>query len=103
MLFQDTLKQMFYSSTRTQCECIYTNQDNTSVTNLEINGKESSGKSTRCFDIKFFYFTNISKSEKINVEYCPADEIMADYMIKLLVRFKFVKSKNKIMGTEEIS
>ena len=78
-------------------------QDNTSAMKLEINGKASSGKRTRHFDIKFFYFTDLIKRGEINVEYCPTDEMMADYMTKPLVGSKFVKFKNKIMGIKEIS
>lgn len=34
-------------------------QDTTSAMKLEMNGKASSGKRTRYFDIKFFYFTDL--------------------------------------------
>jgi hypothetical protein len=36
-------------------------QDNTSAMKLEMNGKASSGKRTRQFDIKFFYLTDLIK------------------------------------------
>ena len=78
-------------------------QDNTSAMKLEINGKASSEKRTWHFDIKFFYFTDLIRKGEINVEYCPTDEMMADYMTKPLVGSKFVKFKNKIMGIKQIS
>jgi hypothetical protein len=36
-------------------------QDNTSTMKLERNGKESSGKRTRHFDIKYFYVTDLRR------------------------------------------
>jgi hypothetical protein len=36
-------------------------QDNMSAMKLEMNGKASSGKKTRHFNIKFFYFTDLVK------------------------------------------
>jgi hypothetical protein len=56
---------------------------------LEINSKANLGKRTRHFDMKFFYFTDLIKREKINVEYCPTDEMMANYMTKLLFKPSF--------------
>ena len=70
---------------------------------LEISSKANLGKRTRHFDMKLFYFTDLIKREKINVEYCPTDEMMANYMTKPLVGTKFVKFINKIMGIKEIS
>jgi hypothetical protein len=64
---------------------------------LEMNGKARSGKRTRHFDIKFFYFTNLIKRGELQVEYCQTNEMDVDYMTKLLVRSKFVKFRNRIM------
>jgi hypothetical protein len=36
-------------------------RDNTSAMKLEENGKASSGKHTRHFDIKYFYITDLIK------------------------------------------
>ena len=64
---------------------------------LEMNGKASSGKRTRHFDIKFFYLTDLIKRGELQVEYCQTDEMDADYMTKPLVGLKFVKFRNRIM------
>ena len=69
-------------------------QDNTSAIKLEINSKTSLGKRTRHFNIKFFYFTDLVKREKIQVKYCPTKEMIADYMTKLLVGTKFISMSN---------
>jgi hypothetical protein len=42
-------------------------QDNSSAIKLEMNGKESSGKRTRHFHIKFFYFTDLIKRKEMEV------------------------------------
>ena len=63
-----------------------------------MNGKASSGKRTRHFDIKFFYFTDLMKRGEIQVEYCPTDEMIADYFTKPLVGSKYNEFRNKIMN-----
>jgi hypothetical protein len=73
-------------------------QDNTSAMKLELHGKASSSKRTCHFDIKFFYFMDLIKRNKMQVKYCPTDEMVADYMTKLLVGSKFIEFKNWIMG-----
>ena len=60
-------------------------QDNISNIELEGNGKESSGKQTRSFDIKYFYVNDLVGRKEVNIEYCPTDEMIADYTTKPLV------------------
>ena len=72
-------------------------QDNSSAMKLKINGKASSGKRTRHFDIKFFYFTDLIKRKEMEVRYCPTDEMLADYMTKPLVGSKFIEFRKTIM------
>jgi hypothetical protein len=72
-------------------------QDNTSAMKLEMNGKASSGKRTRHFDIKFFYIQDLIKRKELQVEYCSTDEMDADYMTKPLVGAKFIKFRSRIM------
>jgi hypothetical protein len=57
-------------------------QDNTSTMKLERNGKESSGKRTRHFDIKYFYMTDLVSREEVEVEYYNTNEMLADYNTK---------------------
>jgi len=73
-------------------------QDNTSSIKLEENGKASSGKRTRHFDIKYFYITDLIKRNQIQIEYCPTDEMIADYMTKPLVGAKFRSFRMIIMN-----
>ncbi len=64
-------------------------QDNTSSMKLEENGKASSGKCTRHFNIKYFYITNLIQCNNIHIEYCPTEEMVANYMTKPLIGAKF--------------
>jgi hypothetical protein len=73
-------------------------EDNTSAMKLELHGKASSGKRTCHFDIKFFYFMDLIKRNEMQVEYCPTNKMVADYMTKPLVGSKFIKFKNWIIG-----
>ena len=72
-------------------------QDNSSAMKLEMNGKASSGKRTRHFDIKFFYITDLIKRKEMEVRFCPTDEMVADYMTKPLVGSKFNEFRKTIM------
>lgn len=73
-------------------------RDNTSAMKLESNGKASSGKRTRHFDIKFFYITDLIQRNEIQIEYCPTGDMLADYMSKPLVGTKFLIFRKKIMN-----
>ena len=65
---------------------------------LEENGKESSGKRTRHFNIKYFYVTDLIKRKLLKIAYCPSDKLVGDYMSKPTVSEKFWRFRNKIMN-----
>jgi len=48
----------------------------------------------RHFDIQLFYVTNLVERKEVTIEYCPADEMMADFFTKPLVDNKFRKEKD---------
>ena len=73
-------------------------QDNTSTMKLAKNAKASSGKRTRHFDIKLFYITDLIDRDQVTVEYCPTDEMLADYMTKPVVGGKFKLFRDRIMN-----
>ena len=73
-------------------------QDNTSTMKLQKNGKLSSGKRTRHFDIKLFYITDLINRDEVEVRYCPTDDMIADYMSKPVVGAKFEKFRDLIMN-----
>ena len=77
-------------------------QDNTNTMNLQMNGKLSSGKRTRHFDIKLFYITDLISRDEVEVRYCPTDEMIGDYMSKPLVGATFLKFRDLIMNLSNI-
>ena len=74
-------------------------RDNTSSMKLEANGKASSGKRTRHFNIKLFYITDLIKQKEVEIQYCPTDSMTGDYMTKPLTGAKFIKFRSQIMNT----
>ena len=74
-------------------------RDNLSSMKLETNGKASSGKRTRHFDIKYFYITDLIERKEVEIQYCPTDDMIADYMTKPLSGAKFHKFRKQIMNS----
>ena len=58
---------------------------------LQKNGKARSGNRARHYDIKYCYVTNLTGRDKIQVIYCPTNDMLGDCMTKPLVGSKFVK------------
>jgi len=77
-------------------------QDNKSTMKLAQNGKASSGKKTRHFDIKMIYVTDLIHWDECMVKYCPADDMIADYNNKPLVGNKFKVFRELIMNLSGI-
>jgi hypothetical protein len=73
-------------------------RDNTSSMKLEMNGKSSSGKRTRHFNIKYFYVTDLIERKEMEIEYCPTNAMIADFMTKPLVGGKFLHFRDEIMN-----
>ena len=73
-------------------------QDNMSTIKLAENGKHSSGKRTRHFDIKYFYITDLINCKEVSIEYCSSNDMLADYHTKPLFGEKFKLMRNKIMN-----
>jgi hypothetical protein len=73
-------------------------QDNTSTMKLEWNGKESSGKRTRHFNIKYFYVTDLIGHNEVEIEYCSTHEMLADYNTKPVVGMKFALFRDRFLN-----
>jgi hypothetical protein len=80
------------------CASAIVYRDNTSSMKLEQNGRASASKRTRHFNIKYFYITDLIKRGEIKEEYCPTDEMLADFMTKPVVGTKFIEFRNKILN-----
>jgi hypothetical protein len=64
-------------------------QDNQSAMLLEKNGKMSSSMCTRHLEIQFFFVTDNVANKKLRIEYCPTDDMGADFFFKPLNCSKF--------------
>ena len=80
------LKEQGYGVT---CPIMY--QDNKSAILLENNGTKSSSRRTRHINIRYFFIYDRVKSNEVSVEYCPTDEMLADFFTKPLQGQKFIK------------
>ena len=73
-------------------------QDNKSAMLLEQNGRKSAGKRSRHIAIRYFFLTDQKAKGNISIEYCPTNEMIADYFTKPLVGAKFMQFRDQIMG-----
>ena len=73
-------------------------QDNKSAILLETNGRRSAGKRSRALNVRYFFLTDQVEKKNLSIEYCPTDEMWADYMTKPLQGEKFIKFRNEILG-----
>ena len=73
-------------------------QDNKSTILLQQNGKKSSGKRTRHLNIRYFFLTDQIEKGNVKVEYCPTDDMIADFMSKPVQGEKFRKFRKQIMN-----
>jgi hypothetical protein len=59
-------------------------QDNKSTMLLEKNGRQSSGKKTHHFEIRYYFIHDHIKHGNARVEYCPTDLMVGDFHTKPL-------------------
>ena len=79
-------------------------QDNQSAIRLEKNGRQSCGEKSRHINIRYFFIKDVIKREHINIEYCPTEEMIADFYTKPLQGAQFRRLRNFIMGvTDSVS
>lgn len=64
-------------------------QDNQSTVLLANNGRRSSSKKTRHIEIRYYFITGNLRRNKARIEYCPTDEMLADFFTKPLQGAQF--------------
>ena len=74
-------------------------QDNKSTILLEKNGKRSSSKRTRAFNIRYFFLTDQIEKGNLSVEYCPTDQMIGDFWTKPKQGKQFQAFKKANHGT----
>ena len=75
-------------------------QDNKSAILLENNGKKSSSKRTQAMNIRYFFVTDQVGKENLEIEYCPTEDMIGDFMTKPLQGKLFKKFSKLTMGHE---
>ena len=75
-------------------------QDNQSAILLEKNGRESSSKRTRHINIRYYFIKDTIKRKELTVEYCPTDDMLADFFTKPLQGEKFCKFRRRLMNLD---
>jgi hypothetical protein len=73
-------------------------QDNKSAILLETNGVKSAGKRSRALNVRYFFLADQVEKKNLRIEYCPTDNMVANYMTKPLQGHKFRKFRAAIMG-----
>ena len=73
-------------------------QDNQSAILLEKNGTASSSKRTIHINICFFFVRDRIKAGELTIEYCPTEDMVADFFTKPLQGQKFLKFRKIIMN-----
>ena len=56
-------------------------QDNQGSIKLEQNGKASSRKRTRHIVIRYYFVTDIIAGVDLQVDYCPTEKMLADFLL----------------------
>ena len=75
-------------------------QDNQSTMLLANNSRASSGNRTRHINIRFFLVKDRVKSGEIEIEYCPTDLMIADYLSKPLQGMKFRWFRDQVLNIQ---
>ena len=73
-------------------------QDNKSAILLEQNGRASSTRCTRHLNIRYFFVSDRIKKDEVHVQYCPTQNMLADYFTKPLQGATFCKFRDAIMN-----
>ena len=73
-------------------------QDNKSTILLEKNGRRSSSKRTKHINVRYFFVTDKIQQKALRVEYCPTEEMLADFFTKPLQGNLFYRVRDSVMN-----
>ena len=76
-------------------------QDNQSAILLENNGRESSSRRTKHLNIRYFFIKDCIKKGELKIDYCPTDDMVADFFTKPLQGKKFLQFRKIILNLKE--
>ena len=78
-------------------------QDNHSAMKLEKNGRQLSGQRTRHVNIRYFFIKDKIQKDEIELEYCPTENMIADFFTKPLQGQQFRCLREVVMGAKHYS
>ena len=73
-------------------------QDNQSAIRIERNGRNSCTGNSRHIDVRYFWVKDVVDRKEIKIEYCPTEQMLADYFTKPLNGRLFKYFRDIIMG-----
>jgi hypothetical protein len=73
-------------------------QDNKSAILLETNGRKSAGQRSRHLNIRLFFVADQQAKGNLEIQFCPTDLMLGDYMTKPVHGAKFVDFRQKVMN-----
>ena len=77
-------------------------QDNKSSILLETNGRKSVGKRSRHLNVRYFFVTDQVEKGNLEIEYCPTDKMIGDFMTKPTQGKMFIEFRKDILGNKNI-
>jgi hypothetical protein len=78
-------------------------QDNQSAIRFEKNGRKSCGPNSKHIDIRYFFIKDRLGIEGIEVEYCPTEQMLADFFTKPLQGNLFRRLRAIVMGHKHVN
>ena len=73
-------------------------QDNQSAIRMGKNGRNSCTGNSRHIDIRYFFIKDRVNKKEVIIEYCPTEQMLADYFTKSLQGSLFKRFRDVIMG-----
>ena len=70
---------------------------------MEKNGKKSCTKRSRHLNIRYFYVKDLIARGEAEVDYCPTEDMLADFFSKPLQGNLFKKFRSVILGHSPLS
>ena len=77
-------------------------QDNQSAIKMEKNGRNSCTGNSRHVNIRYFFVKDKVDSGEVKIEFCPTEQMLADYFTKPLQGELFRRYRRVIMGWDHI-
>ena len=92
------LEKLFIEDQGYNVENNILHQDKKSSILLEKNGHNSAGKISWAMDVRYFFITEQAEKGNIDIENCPIDGMVSDFMTKILQGSKLRYFREYILG-----